>query len=58
MRKWTILGFEGLSDDFGCCEPYTAAAEIRRRLAAGEQLSEQGIEAIARMYGCRVKWED
>lgn len=58
MRKWTILGFEGLSDDFGCCEPYTAAEEIHRRLAAGEQLSEQGIEAIARMYGCRVKWED
>lgn len=58
MRKWTILGFEGLSDDFGCCEPYTAAAEIRRRGGAGEQLSEQGIEAIARMYGCRVKWED
>lgn len=53
-----ILGLEGLSDDFGCCEPYTAAEEIRRRLAAGKQLTEQDIEAIARMYGCRVKWED
>lgn len=58
MRKWTILGFEGFSDDFGCCEPYTAAEEIRRRLVAGEQLTERDIEAIARMYGCRVKWED
>lgn len=58
MRSWTILGLEGLSDDFGCCEPYTAAEEIRRRLAAGVQLTEQDIVGIARMYGCRVKWED
>lgn len=58
MRSWAILGLEGLSDDFGYCEPYTAAEEIRRRLAAGMQLTEQDIEAIARMYGCRVKWED
>ena len=57
MRSWTILGMEGLSDDFGCCEPCTAAEEIRRRLAKGETLSEQDIEAVARMYGCRVKWE-
>lgn len=57
MRSWTILGLEGLSDDFGCCEPYAAAEEIRRRLAAGEQLTERDIEAIARMFGCRVKWE-
>lgn len=57
MRNWMIVGLEGLSDDFGCCEPYTAAEEIRRRLAAGEQLAERDIEAIARMYGCRVKWE-
>lgn len=58
MRNWTIIGLEGLSDDWGCCEPYTAAEEIRRRLAAGKYLTEQDIEAIARMYGCRVKWED
>lgn len=58
MRNWTIIGLEGLSDDWGCCEPYTAAEEIRRRLAAGEQLTEQDIEDIARMCGCRVKWED
>lgn len=58
MRSWAILGLEGLSDDFGYCEPYTAAEEIRRRLAAGMQLTEQDIEGIARMYGCRVKWED
>lgn len=58
MRSWTILGLEGLSDDFGSCEPYTAAEEIRRRLAAGVQLTEQDVEGIARMYGCRVKWED
>lgn len=58
MRNWTIIGLEGFSDDWGCCEPYTAAEEIRRRLAAGEQLTEQDIEAIARMCGCRVKWKD
>lgn len=57
MRSWTILGLEGLSDDFGCCAPYTAAEEIRRRSASGEQLTERDIEAIARIYGCRVKWE-
>lgn len=55
MRNWTILGLEGLSDDFGSCEPYTAAEEIRRRLAAGESLAERDIEDIARKYHCRVE---
>ena len=58
MRSWTILGLEGLSDESGLCELYTAAEVIRRGLAAGGQLTEQDIEGIARMYGCRVKWED
>lgn len=58
MRSWTILGLEGLSDDFGCCEPYTAAEEIRRRLAAGVQLTEQDVESIARKYHCRVEWKE
>lgn len=58
MRKWTILGLESLSDDFGYCEPYSAAEEIRRRLANGETLSERDVEAIARMYHCRVEWKE
>lgn len=58
MRSWTVLGLEGLSDDFGCCEPYTAAEEIRRRLAAGESLAERDIEDIARKYHCRVEWKE
>ena len=57
MRKWTIVGLEGLCDDWGWCEPYSAADEIRRRQAKGEQLTEQEIEDIARKYHCRVEWE-
>lgn len=57
MRNWTILGLEGLSDDWGWSEPYAAADTIRRRQAAGENLTEQDIEKIAQQFGCRVEWE-
>ena len=58
MRKWTIVGLEGLCDDWGCCEPDAAADAIRRRVAAGEDLAEEDVERIARNFGCRVRWED
>lgn len=58
MRTWTIMGLEGLCDDWGYCDPYSAADTIRRRQAAGENLTEQHIEKIARMYHCCVKWEE
>ncbi len=58
MRKWTIMGFEGLSDDWGWSEPHAAADAIRRRQAAGEELTEQDVEEVARRFHCRVKWED
>lgn len=58
MRKWTIVGLEGLCDDWGWCEPDAAANAIRLRKAAGEELTEQDVEEIARRFHCRVKWED
>lgn len=57
MRKWTIVGLEGLCDDNGFCEPYTAGEVIRAKQAAGEHLTEADIEEIARRFHCRVKWE-
>ena len=56
MRQWTIIGLEGLSDDFGISEPYWAAKVIRSRLVAGQSLSEQDIEDIASKFNCRVEW--
>ena len=56
MRKWTIVGLEGLSDDWGCCEPDAAGEVIRRRQAKGEDLSEEDVERFARNFGCRVQW--
>ena len=58
MRKWTIYGLEGLCDDNGYCEPYTAADEIRRRIALGKEVTEEDVERIARIYHCKVKWEE
>ena len=58
MRKWTIVGLEGLCGDFGYCEPFEAGEAIRRRQRSGEELTEQDVEAIARRYKCRVVWED
>lgn len=57
MRSWTIVGLEGLCDDWGWCEPDAAASEIRRRKANGEHLTERDIEDIAHKHHCRVKWE-
>lgn len=57
MRKWTIVGLEGLCDDWGFCEPDAAADAIRRRVAAGEDLTEADVDRIARNFNCRVKWE-
>lgn len=57
MRTWTIVGMEGLCDDWGFCEPYTAADIIRKKQAAGE-MTEAEVEAIARRFNCRVVWED
>lgn len=57
-RKWIIHGREGFSDDWGCCEPWTAGEVIRKRQARGEDLSEADIERIARNYGCWVQWVD
>ena len=56
MIKGTIVGLEGLSDDWGCCEPDAAGEVIRRRQAKGEDLSEEDVERIARNFGCRVQW--
>lgn len=56
-RSWTIVGLEGLCDDFGFCEPDAAAHAIRSRIAKGEDLSETQIEEIANRFHCRVKWE-
>ena len=56
MRQWTIIGLEGLSDDFGISEPYWVAEVIRSRLVAGQSLSEQDIEDIASKFNCRVEW--
>ena len=58
MREWTIVGREGLCDDWGWCEPDAAAAAIRQRQAAGEELTEEDVERIARLCNCRVRWED
>lgn len=57
MRQWTIIGLEGLSDDFGISEPYLAAEVIRSRLAAGQNLSERDIEDIAYKFNCHVEWQ-
>ena len=57
MRQWTIIGLEGLSDDFGISEPYLAAEVIRSRLAAGQDLSERDIEDIAYKFNCHVEWQ-
>lgn len=58
MRKWIIVGFDGLSGDFGLSEPGWAAEEIRSRQTVGENLSERDIEDIAYKHYCRVEWED
>ena len=57
MKTWTIIGYEGLSDDCGCCEPEAAADAIRQRQQS-EKLSPQDIEDIAYHFHCRVKWEE
>lgn len=57
MKCFYIQGLEGLSDDQGCSEPFAADYEISRRLARGDQLTEEDIEQIARMFLCRVVWE-
>ena len=56
MRKWTICGYEGLCDDWGYSEPYTAAAEIKRRIAQGKEMTEEEVEKIANLHHCYVKW--
>lgn len=57
MRQWTIIGLEGLSDDFGISEPYLASEVIRSRLAAGQDLSERDIEDIVYKFNCHVEWQ-
>lgn len=57
-RSWTIVGMEGLCDDWGFCEPDAAANAIRAKIAKGEELTEDQIEEIARRFHCRVKWEE
>ena len=56
MRQWTIIGLDGLTDDWGISEPYWAPEVIRSRLAAGQSLSERDIEDIAYRFFCRVEW--
>ena len=56
MRQWTIIGLDGLTDDWGISEPYWATEVIRSRLAAGQSLSEREIEDIAYRFFCRVEW--
>lgn len=56
MKSFYVKGLEGLCDDWGCSEPFTAYDVIRRRLDAGEQLSEEDIEEIARRFNCRIVW--
>ena len=56
MRQWTIIGLDGLTDDWGISEPYWATEVIRTRLAAGQSLSERDIEDIAYRFFCRVEW--
>ena len=56
MRKWTIVGLEGLCDDWGYCEPYNAAEAIRSRQAK-EDLTESEVEEIAKNFNCRVCWD-
>ncbi len=56
MRQWTIIGLDGLTDDWGISEPYWATEVIRSRLAAGQSLSERDIEDIAYRFFCRVEW--
>lgn len=58
MRTWTIVGLEGLCDDNGFCEPYTASEIVRKKLAAGEIQSEAEVEEIAARFHCRVEWKD
>lgn len=58
MRQWMIVGLEGLSDDCGISEPSLAAAVIRSRLAAGQNLTERDIEDIAYRFYCRVEWQE
>jgi len=48
MRKWTIIGLEGLFDDFGYCEPDAAATDIALRIVHGQHLSEQDMAAMFR----------
>lgn len=57
MKKWKIIGQEGLCDDWGYCEPYTAAEIIRRRMIKDPKMTEEEIEKIAQNYNCYVKWE-
>lgn len=57
MRQWTIIGLDGLTDDWGISEPYWATEVIRSRLAAGQSLSERDIEDIAHKFFCRVEWQ-
>ena len=56
MRQWTIIGLDGLTDDWGISEPYWATEVIRSRLAAGQSLSERDIEDIAYRFFCREEW--
>lgn len=56
MRQWTIIGLDGLTDDWGISEPYWATEVIRSRLAAGQSLLERDIEDIAYRFFCRVEW--
>lgn len=56
MRQWTIIGLDGLTDDWGISEPYWATEVIRSRLAAWQSLSERDIEDIAYRFFCRVEW--
>lgn len=56
MRKWSIIGLDGLCDDQGISEPYWAAEVIRSRCAKGEELTERDIEDIAHKFFCRVEW--
>lgn len=56
--KWTIYAQEGYCNDYGMCEPYAAAEAIKQLEAKKGRLSKEQIEKIAKICGCKVKWED
>lgn len=58
MRKYSIIGLDGLCDDQGISEPFWAAEVIRFRRAIGEELTERDIEDIAHKFFCRVEWQE